>query len=189
MINKFFAICIFAILSLVCACSSTQKTNDILVNLTAKQQIMLPEPSFTKESSTQQLLTTSYKESKRTILVLLDIKKNSVKLTGLTPSSINLFTLVYDKNGIRATYEIPKAMLPPVKQVLLDILLAFDDNHSFEKVLPDGYKIQEKGKEKLLKNNFDKIIYTIEYTSMNNSLFATKIDNLEFGYTIRIKYL
>lgn len=190
MINKFLTLCFISMLSIfVGACSSTQKISDNLVNLTAQQQIMLPEPSFNKESSTQQLLTTIYKEKKHTLLVLLDIKKDSVKLTGLTPSSITLFTLVYDKHGIEAKYEIPQAMLPPVKQVLLDILLAFDDNQSFEKVLPQGYKIQINGTQKVLKDNFDKIIYTIEYSSMNNSLFANKIENLEFGYTIKIKYL
>lgn len=191
--NHLFSAIIFSLLSLLVACSSTEqkKTDELKAYITKEIEISVPKAKFDTEESFDQLLSTTYNGKKSSLLVSSVIKKNSISVTGLTPGYLKLFTLTYDESGINAEYSVPKAMLPPINQVLLDIMLSYknDLNHD----LPKEFRIIDKGNERTISyvdiTKMRKVIYKIEYKSMNGKRLPNKIINFEFNYTINFKYL
>ena len=191
--NHLFSAIIFSLLSLLVACSSTEqkKTDELKAYITKEIEISVPKAKFDTEESFDQLLSTTYNGKKSSLLVSSVIKKNSISVTGLTPSYLKLFTLTYDENGINAEYSVPKAMLPPINQVLLDIMLSYKSNLNND--LPKEFRIIDKGNERTISyvdiTKMRKVIYKIEYKSMNGKRLPNKIINFEFNYTINFKYV
>lgn len=191
--NHLFSAIIFSLLSLLVACSSTEqkKTDELKAYITKEIEISVPKAKFDTEESFDQLLSTTYNGKKSSLLVSSVIKKNSISVTGLTPGYLKLFTLTYEESGINAEYSVPKAMLPPINQVLLDIMLSYknDLNHD----LPKEFRIIDKGNERTISyvdiTKMRKVIYKIEYKSMNGKRLPNKIINFEFNYTINFKYV
>ena len=184
---------IFSLLSLLVACSSTEqkKTDELKAYITKEIEIAVPKAKFDTEESFDQLLSTTYNGKKSSLLVSSVIKKNSISVTGLTPGYLKLFTITYDENGINAEYSVPKAMLPPINQVLLDIMLSYKNNLNHD--LPKEFRIIDKGNERTISyvdiTKMRKVIYKIEYKSMNGKRLPNKIINFEFNYTINFKYV
>lgn len=191
--KSLFTAIIFSLLSILCACSSTEqkKTDELKAYITKEIEISVPKAQFDTEESFDQLLSTTYNGKKSSILVSSVIKKNSLSVTGLTPGYLKLFSLTYDENGINAEYSVPKAMLPPVNQVLLDIMLSYKSDLNND--LPKEFRIIDKGNERTISyvdiTKMRKLIYKIEYKSMNDKRLPNKIINFEFNYTINFKYL
>lgn len=184
---------IFSLLSLLVACSSTEQkqTEELKAYITKEIEISVPKAKFDTEESFDQLLSTTYNGKKSSLLVSSVIKKNSISVTGLTPGYLKLFTITYDENGINAEYSVPKAMLPPINQVLLDIMLSYKSDLKDE--LPNAFIVIDKGNTRTIayvdNTKMRKVIYKIEYKSMKDKLLPTKIINFEFNYTINFKYL
>lgn len=191
--NHLFSAIIFSLLSLLVACSSTEqkKTDELKAYITKEIEISVPKAKFDTEESFDQLLSTTYNGKKSSLLVSSVIKKNSISVTGLTPGYLKLFTITYDENGINAEYSVPKAMLPPINQVLLDIMLSYKSNLNND--LPKEFRIIDKGNERTISyvdiTKMRKVIYKIEYKSMNGKRLPNKIINFEFNYTINFKYV
>ena len=191
--NHLFSAIIFSLLSLLVACSSTEqkKTDELKAYITKEIEISVPKAKFDTEESFDQLLATTYNGKKSSLLVSSVIKKNSISVTGLTPGYLKLFTLTYDESGIKAEYSVPKAMLPPINQVLLDIMLSYKNNLNHD--LPKEFRIIDKGNERTISyvdiTKMRKVIYKIEYKSMNGKRLPNKIINFEFNYTINFKYV
>ena len=191
--NHLFSAIIFSLLSLLVACSSTEqkKTDELKAYITKEIEISVPKAKFDTEESFDQLLSTTYNRKKSSLLVSSVIKKNSISVTGLTPGYLKLFTLTYDESGINAEYSVPKAMLPPINQVLLDIMLSYKNNLNHD--LPKEFRIIDKGNERTISyadiTKMRKVIYKIEYKSMNGKRLPNKIINFEFNYTINFKYV
>lgn len=191
--NHLFSAIIFSLLSLLVACSSTEqkKTDELKAYITKEIEISVPKAKFDTEESFDQLLSTTYNGEKSSLLVSSVIKKNSISVTGLTPGYLKLFTLTYDESGINAEYSVPKAMLPPINQVLLDIMLSYKNNLNHD--LPKEFRIIDKGNERTISyvdiTKMRKVIYKIEYKSMNGKRLPNKIINFEFNYTINFKYV
>ncbi len=191
--NHLFSAIIFSLLSLLVACSSTEqkKTDELKAYITKEIEISVPKAKFDTEESFDQLLSTTYNGKKSSLLVSSVIKKNSISVTGLTPGYLKLFTLTYDESGINAEYSVPKPMLPPINQVLLDIMLSYKNNLNHD--LPKEFRIIDKGNERTISyvdiTKMRKVIYKIEYKSMNGKRLPNKIINFEFNYTINFKYV
>lgn len=191
--NHLFSAIIFSLLSLLVACSSTEqkKTDELKAYITKEIEISVPKAKFDTEESFDQLLSTTYNGKKSSLLVSSVIKKNSISVTGLTPGYLKLFTLTYDESGINAEYSVPKATLPPINQVLLDIMLSYKNNLNHD--LPKEFRIIDKGNERTISyvdiTKMRKVIYKIEYKSMNSKRLPNKIINFEFNYTINFKYV
>lgn len=191
--KSLFIAIIFSLLSLLCACSSTEQkqANEVKAYITKEIEISVPKAKFDTEESFDQILSTTYKGKKNSLLVSSVIKKNSISVTGMTPGYLKLFALTYDEKGIKAEYSVPKSMLPPVNQVLLDIMLSYKSNLNND--LPKEFKIFDKGNERTISyvdiTKMRKVIYKIEYKSMNDKRLPNKIINFEFNYTINFKYL
>ena len=188
-----FTAIIFSLLSLLVACSSTEQkqTEELKAYITKEIEISVPKAKFDTEESFDQLLSPTYNGKKSSLLVSSVIKKNSISVTGLTPGYLKLFTITYDENGINAEYSVPKAMLPPINQVLLDIMLSYKSNLNND--LPKEFRIIDKGNERTISyvdiTKMRKVIYKIEYKSMNGKRLPNKIINFEFNYTINFKYV
>ena len=80
-------------------------------------------------------------------------------------------------------------MLPPVGQVLFDIMLSFDKNNLLSEKLSKEYLIQRDDNRATLRKIDGKEIYRIEYTLSDQRLLPVKIVNNEFNYSLTIKYL
>ena len=188
-----FTAIIFSLLSLLVACSSTEQkqTEELKAYITKEIEIAVPKAKFDTEESFDQLLSTTYNGKKSSLLVSSVIKKNSISVTGLTPGYLKLFTITYDENGINAEYSVPKAMLPPINQVLLDIMLSYKSNLNND--VRKEFRIIDKGNERTISyvdiTKMRKVIYKIEYKSMNGKRLPNKIINFEFNYTINFKYV
>ena len=188
-----FTAIIFALISVLCSCSSTEqkKSGEVKAYITKEIEVPIPKAEFESEESFDQLLSTTYNGKKNSLLVSSVIKHNSITVTGLTPGYLKLFTLTYDDNGVSTQYSVPKSMLPPVNQVLLDIMLSYKSNLKDE--LPSSFRIIDKGNERTIayvdNTKMRKVIYKIEYKSMKDKRLPNKIINFEFNYTINFKYL
>ena len=191
--NCLFTAIIFALISVLCACSSTEqkKSCEVKAYITKEIEVSIPKAQFESEESFDQILSTTYNGKKNSLLVSSVIKHNSITVTGLTPGYLKLFTLTYDDNGVSTQYSVPKSMLPPVNQVLLDIMLSYKSNLKDE--LPSSFRIIDKGNERTIayvdNTKMRKVIYKIEYKSMKDKRLPNKIINFEFNYTINFKYL
>lgn len=191
--NCLFTAIIFALISVLCACSSTEqkKSCEVKAYITKEIEVSIPKAQFESEESFDQILATTYNGKKNSLLVSSVIKHNSITVTGLTPGYLKLFTLTYDGNGVSTQYSVPKSMLPPVNQVLLDIMLSYKSNLKDE--LPSSFRIIDKGNERTIayvdNTKMRKVIYKIEYKSMKDKRLPNKIINFEFNYTINFKYL
>lgn len=191
--KRLFTALIFTLISFLCACSSTESKsgNEVKAYITKEIEISIPKAQFDSENSFDQLLTTDYNGKKNSLLVSSVIKQNSITVTGLTPGYLKLFTLTYDDKGISTEYSVPKAMLPPVNQVLLDIMLSYKSDLKDE--LPNAFRVIDKGNNRTIayvdNTKMRKVIYKIEYKSMKDKRLPTKIINFEFNYTINFKYL
>ena len=191
--NCLFTAIIFALISVLCACSSTEqkKSCEVKAYITKEIEVSIPKAQFESEESFDQILSTTYNGKKNSLLVSSVIKHNSITVTGLTPGYLKLFTLTYDGNGVSTQYSVPKSMLPPVNQVLLDIMLSYKSNLKDE--LPSSFRIIDKGNERTIayvdNTKMRKVIYKIEYKSMKDKRLPNKIINFEFNYTINFKYL
>ena len=188
-----FTAIIFTLLSMLCACSSTekQKAHDVKAYITKEIEVTIPKAQFENEDSFDQIVSTTYNGKKNSLLVSSVIKHNSITVTGLTPGYLKLFTLTYDDNGVSTEYSVPKSMLPPVNQVLLDIMLSYKNNLKDE--LPSAFRVIDKGDTRTIayvdNTKMRKVIYKIEYKSMKDKRLPNKIINFEFNYTINFKYL
>ena len=101
-----------------------------------------------------------------------------------------MYEIVKYHNGIIDTkYYVPKLLLPSVEQVLLDIMLCFEDDSKIRQFLPTGYKLKTSNNTRELLNNNDNLIYKISYEKLNEHNLAVKLTNNAFNYTITIKYL
>jgi hypothetical protein len=191
--KRLFTALIFTLISFLCACSSTESKsgNEVKAYITKEIELTIPKAQFDSENSFDQLLTTDYNGKKNSLLVSSVIKQNSITVTGLTPGYLKLFTLTYDDKGISTEYSVPKAMLPPVNQVLLDIMLSYKSDLKDE--LPNSFRVIDKGNTRTIayvdNTKMRKVIYKIEYKSMKDKRLPTKIINFEFNYTINFKYL
>ncbi len=168
---------------------NSNKENIGYINIDKENRIKLPFITFEKENEYRQLLTANYKNTKKTLLCVLKLSDKGIILTGLTLSSMPLFTLKYEENTLDEKYYVPKAFLPPVNQVLFDIMLAFDDKNKLNKLLANKYIIKITDNCKFLRKTDGNEIYRIEYAPVDNILLPSKIINSEFSYSIDLKYL
>lgn len=191
MLNKFI-LCLSLLLTLACtACSSSTKdeASSQKVFLEPKQSVVLPKFSYNEKLSLKQLMTTTYGDKTHSLIVFLNLDKDFIEIKGMSTSFINLFSVKYHNGIIDTKYYVPKLLLPSVEQVLLDIMLCFEDDSKISQFLPTGYKLKTSDNTRELLNNNDNLIYKISYEKLNEHNLAVKLTNNAFNYTITIKYL
>lgn len=181
-----------------CSCSVSTKTDEKstlnesqseYINIEKDRKIPLPFIAFDEENEYRQILTADYNGKKNSLLCIVKLRKNGLNLTGLTLSSLPLFNLKYENKKLEGKYYVPRSMLPPVNQVLFDIMLSFDRKNTLSSEISKEYIIIRDDNLVTLRKNDGKAIYKIEYAPYKNRLLPVKIVNQEFNYSITLKYL
>lgn len=180
------------------SCSMNVSNEELKAYLDKDHEVLIVKPTFEK-AHLKQLLTSSYDGKKNSLIVISDFDKDALKFSGLTTSYIELFSVVYDDKGLKVDSKIPVSALPPVNQILLDIILSQADIDYIRKMLPEGYTVCQKLLNendkadstgyRLILTDKSKEIYKIEYKFKHGLNLAYKISNYSYNYTITIKYL
>ena len=177
MLNKF--ILFFSILiTLTCtACSSTSRDSAQTqkVFLEPNQSVVLPKFSYEDKLSLKQLMTTTYQDKTHSLIVFLNLDKDFIEIKGMSTNEEDFVEHLIS--------------MPSVEQVLLDIMLCFEDDSKIRQFLPTGYKLKTSDNTRELLNNNDNLIYKISYEKQKEHNLAVKLTNNAFNYTITIKYL
>ena len=168
---------------------SVKEMQSEYINIEKDRKIPLPFISFDGENEYRQILTADYNGKKNSLLCIVKLKENGLSLTGLTLSSLPLFNFKYEHNTLDGKYYVPRSMLPPVNQVLFDIMLSFDRKNRLSKKISKEYIIIRDDNLVTLRKIDGKEIYKIEYASYKQGLLPVKIVNHEFNYSITLKYL
>lgn len=185
MMNKLLFL--FLSLFIIQGCSSSSSTTDIKANITKTDVISIPKPVFSSSEKSTVLLTTNYQNDKRKLIVLTENTEDKLVLTGVTTSYINLFTLTYTKDELKLETKLPKSMLPPVNQVLLDIMLCKSEN--LENELNENFIVNDSTDKRIITDKNGKIIYNISFKNIKHKKLPVEIDNKEYAYKIYLKYL
>lgn len=181
-----------------CSCSVSTNTDEKntlkeshseYINIEKNRNIPLPFIAFDEENEYRQILTADYNGKKNSLLCIVKLRKNGLNLTGLTLSSLPLFNLKYENKKLEGRYYVPRSMLPPVNQVLFDIMLSFDRKNTLSSEISKEYIIIRDDNLVTLRKNDGKAIYKIEYAPYKKRLLPVKIVNQEFNYSITLKYL
>jgi len=136
----------------------------------------------------EQLLTATARGETRTLHVVLDIAGGKMRLAGLSPVGIRLFTGTYDGDAI-IVEQIPAATgLPPAGQVLGDIMLSGCAPAEWASTLPAGWVLADDpgGLRRVLKNPEGAVVSEIFYTPVKGLREPVRIRNHRFDYEIKI---
>ncbi|SFS75569.1 Protein of unknown function [Succinivibrio dextrinosolvens] len=165
------------------------KTEPEYINIEKDAKIPLPFISFESEKEYRQILTADYNGKKNSLLCIVKLNQDGINLTGLTLSSLPLFNLKYEKQNLQGKYYVPKSMLPPVNQVLFDIMLAFDGKNRLSEEISKEYIIHRDDNAVTLGKLDGKELYSIKYAQYDTENLPVKIVNHEFNYSINLEYL
>ena len=192
-------IALILVMFFLSACSHTSKVTDQntagleqspeYINIEKNVKIPLPFISFDRDEEYRQILTADYNGKKNSLLCIVKLNKTGLNLTGLTLSSLPLFNLKYEKGKLVGSYYVPKSMLPPVNQVLFDIMLAFDRKNRLSEEITKEYIIHRDDNAVTLSKLDGKELYNIEYAQYDTGSLPVKIVNHEFNYSINLQYI
>lgn len=187
----FLFLCAFMFIS--CTSLEEHKLNDLDANssvafLTKEDSIKLPYGRFSENFVYKQLLTISYGANSNSLIVLLNVKDNVIKLDALSVLGIKLFSASFDGHNINVKNYLNIKELPKASQVLCDILLSFYKVEDWYDTLEDKFILKDNGNMRLLSKN-NQVIEEIYYDNMNNKRLPIKISHKEFNYSISIEYL
>ena len=127
---------------LLVGCSSQPTPTAYLDKGTA---MTLPAPVLATPFYRQQLLTASVGGRSHQLMTVLEADGRQLTLVGLTPSGVRLFRVRYDQQGI-ATEQLSPLLtggMPPVSQVLADVMLCYWPLASWQSQLPPGWTLRD----------------------------------------------
>lgn len=185
-----------AFILLLTACSVQQRKQlytqassvPITVALTSEVNMPLPPPRFQHSLKLKQLLKARYTDNEFTpLLVALELNPQSLTLAGFTPLGVRLFSCSYDGQELQLD-TVFADRLPPLSQIVLDILLSFYPLEALNTYLPSGFKAEDHGQLRLLMQG-DKIVYEIGYTVTQTARLPVHIEHKIFCYQINLTYL
>ncbi len=162
-------------------------TMEPVANITPQQQMALPAPVLDRDIQWTQILTADFNQQEHSLMVILQVKDGRMDLIGLTPSGVKLFESGYDGTQIKAQSYI-ETNLPPVNQVMLDIMLAVWPPETIEEDLPENFTLREGGGSREIYDADGFELYQISYEK-DGAERPLQINNLNLGYTISLKYL
>lgn len=176
------------ILVLITGCTSpTEHTPSAWLKPGVK--VELPPPGLDIPMSEQQLLTAKVNGKSHSLIALLDVNNERISLAGLSSLGVRLFLVTYNGQGIQAEQSITLPELPPAEQVLSDIMLSYWSIARWEKQLPRGWSLADKGMVRELRDDQQQLVSQIMYQDINGQRTPIQIDNQTFGYQITIGHL
>ncbi len=152
-------------------------------------QVTLPAPGISPAFQQQQLLTGHAKGKTQSLLVLLSADSQQLSLAGLSSLGIRLFRVTYDKNGIHTQQMLALPEMPPVSQVLADVMLSHWPIGAWQPQLPPGWQLEDIGDRRELRDAEGKVVTLIRYLQRGALREPISIDQRAFGYQIYIQHL
>lgn len=154
--------------------------------------LLLPAPTLTRPLYRQQLLSASSKEGQHQLLTVLEADGHRLTLVGLTPSGIRLFKVSYDGeqiSGERLSSLLGGAALPPVSQVLADVMLSYWPLAAWQPRLPAGWRLEDEGMVRRLLDPDGKLVSEIFYREQAGEREPVRLVQHAFDYQLQMERL
>lgn len=154
--------------------------------------LLLPAPTLARPLYRQQLLSASSKEGQHQLLTVLEADGHRLTLVGLTPSGIRLFKVSYDGekiSGERLSSLLGGAALPPVSQVLADVMLSYWPLAAWQPRLPAGWRLEDEGMVRRLLDPDGKLVSEIFYREQAGEREPVRLVQHAFDYQLQMERL
>lgn len=179
-------------LALCAACAGGQKSDTREIGAAAflvpDVKVALPRESGHPNATYHQLLDISHGKEEQSVQAVLQFSPGTVSLTGLSTLGLRLFHGSYSGGVLTVEQNVRPGSLPPVNQILLDIMISMSPPEAWK--LPQGYEIKDEGEEKrFLYDGDGSMIYRIEYDVVMGNRLPVLIEHKVYGYRIALKYL
>lgn len=151
----------------------------------------LPAPVLATPFYRQQLLTASVGGSTHQLMTVLEADGRQLTLVGLTPSGVRLFRVRYDQQGI-ATEQLSPLLtggMPPVSQVLADVMLCYWPLASWQPQLPPGWTLQDDGLMRRLHAPDGALVTEIRYRDADGVREPVSLQQHVFNYRLQLETL
>jgi hypothetical protein len=157
--------------------------------LTKEVKINLPKVNTQQNYHDQQLLKFKYNNIENSIISLVDINNNHLKVIGLSALGFRLFEINYDGKQVTTKQNIFVKELPSPEQVLSDIMLSILPIDEWQIVLPQGWQLIDSELHRTLRNDKQEIIIDITYIDNPSTKIRKpiQIEHHIFGYKIAIQ--
>lgn len=186
---KLFLSLLFA--TLLSACAS-QPVPDNRAFLSPDTSLLLPAPLRAQPLYRQQLLSAHSKGGQHQLLTVLEADGHRLTLVGLTPSGIRLFRLSYDGKEIETeqlSSLLGGAALPPVAQVLADVMLSYWPIAAWQPQLPKGWRLEDEGMVRRLTDPDGKLVSEIHYRQIAGEREPVRLIQHAFDYQLQMEKL
>ena len=157
--------------------------------------VALPAPAMTPGFYRQQLLTVTLPQQPgagKSLLTVLEVSDKGVVLVGLSPLGVRLFRIDYDATGIRSE-QLPAlsalGALPPINQVLADVMLSYWPIARWQPLLPAGWTLQDQALRRELRDERGQLVSEIHYRQMGAYREPVRLWHHLFGYQLQIQTL
>lgn len=184
--KRFTILILFLLTMLVSACATKTQSE---AWLTKEVKINLPMINLKQNYHDQQLLKFKYNDQENSIITLVDVNDNQLKVVGLSALGIRLFEIEYNGELINSKNNIFVKELPPPEQVLSDIMLSILPISEWQTVLPQGWQLVDRDLHRTLSDDKQQIIVDITYTEKASKHIRKpiQIEHHIFGYQITIQ--
>lgn len=151
--------------------------------------VQLPAPGITPAINEQQLLTGRFQGKQQSLLVLLSADRQQLTLAGLSSLGIRLFRVRYDASGIHSEQSVILPEMPPVSQVLSDIMLSLWPTARWHTQLPTGWTLTDVADRRELRDPRGRLVTEIRYMIRHQQRQPISVQQFAFGYHIVIQHL
>ncbi|NUF48705.1 DUF3261 domain-containing protein [Gilliamella sp. ESL0250] len=184
--KKYLVLTIMMLVILVAGCANKTQSQ---AWLTREVKINLPIINIKQHYHDQQLLKFKYNDLENSIIAIVDINNNQLKVIGLSALGFKLFEIDYDGKLVKTKHNIFIKELPAPEQVLSDIMLSILPIKEWQTVLPAGWQLIDSELHRTLINNKQEIIIDIAYAEQPSAKIRkpTQIKHHIFGYKIAIQ--
>lgn len=179
--------------SLLSACASPPApAPDNRAFLTPGTSLVLPVPTLAQPLYRQQLLSARTQSGEHQLLAVLEADGRQLTLVGLTPSGIRLFRVSYDGEAIR-TEQLSSLLggtaLPPVAQVVADVMLSYWPIPAWQAQLPRGWQLKDEGMVRRLRDPGGKLVSEIFYQDIGGEREPVRLVQHAFEYQLLMEKL
>lgn len=181
-------------LLLLTACASQPGAGapDNRALLTPTVSLVLPAPLRDQPLYRQQLLSARTRGGEHQLLTVLEADGRQLTLVGLTPSGIRLFRLSYDGEAIRSeqlSSLLGGTALPPVAQVLADVMLGYWPLSAWQPRLPRGWRLEDEGMVRRLRDPAGTLVSEIHYREIGGEREPVRLVQHAFDYALQMEKL
>lgn len=176
---------------LLCACAGSSGTTMSQSRLTAVQlsYVLSPEVIDAEISLTQDV-SSQYPEHYSSMLVEIELDGESIRMLGLTPMGMKIFTLSYSGGVVEKTLsKMVDDDLDPM-MILSDFQLAYWPVDSVRQGLSaDGYTVSDGGNQRLVSNVQGDLLVEIKYADPDKKWSDVELIHHEVGLTLNVRTL